>query len=123
MPFVNDRTKRGDHKTIDRERNIVMRKIPGSPDPEVPYTLEWHGQIIKFRCETINLDQHKTENNWKFDLLKKVSCLDIPEGFLETKRAVLDVIEDALIVYGSDQSAERTGQVDVEFSNAALKGA
>ncbi|MDH5722129.1 MAG: hypothetical protein OEY94_02260 [Alphaproteobacteria bacterium] len=123
MAFVNDTINYGDFKTIDHERNIILRKIPhGYPDADEPYSLEWHGRIIKFRCEEEDLKKYRTETNWKFDVIKRVSMLEIPEDFPESKRAILDVIEDALIAYGVDRSEERTGHVAVEFSPATLKG-
>lgn len=121
MGFVNDRSRRNDRKTIDRERNIILRDIPfGYPDPEQPYELEWHGQIIKFRCETITLARHKTHDNWKFDLRKEVCMLEIPEGFPETRAKIIVTIDEALTVYGADQFEQRTGKVDVQFSSHAL---
>ena len=122
MAFVSDPNEWSNKETIDHERNIILRKIPhGLPDPEYPYELEWHGQIVKFRCEKENISRHQTEDNWEFETKAKISMVEIPEGFPETKKAVINVIEEAITVYYS-HPLMRTRRTEVEFSNAALRG-
>lgn len=118
MSFVHDPDEWDNKETIDHERNIIMRKrCHGLPDPMYPFELEWHGQTLEFYCETEIINRHKCRGKWEFDVKVMVSMIEIPEGFPETKKTIVEALKEAIVTYNSHPRM-RTRHTEVVFPKA-----
>lgn len=119
MGFINEKAEDGKWRTIDKEREIILR-ITRGPHPEYGYEfeLELEGNIIKF-CGDSGMKIHgnpKLGETRQYDMNWHFNELFIPDAVKREKKEIINFIKEALEVYGDSYRTEKASSVSVEFS-------
>ena len=117
MGFVNEKTEDGKWQTIDRERNIILRKIGGGM-PQVPmdFSLDVNGQEFKFQAF-----QHNETLKNGYHVKWRVVKIYAPVSLKLKKDEIHQLIEEALHGYGFASSHQNVETLTVTFISRLLE--
>jgi hypothetical protein len=91
-----------DDWTIDRERNIYLRKIAsgGGSDPDLSnrskWTLYWKGNLLVLGMEYLEGGGERGQPGWSH---WKLTWIELPEHLKSYQEAILDDLKEALLAY------------------------
>ena len=112
MSFVNERKEDGTWQTIDRERNIILKKVGGGrPQEPIEFNLNLDSENIRFYAfQSIKQLEHTYQIEWRVVEIIAPLCLklDKPKLYL--------LIEEALNGYGFASSRENVETLSVTFA-------
>lgn len=113
MAFVNEEMDGGGWQTIDRQRNIILKRT-GSyfPDGTPSFILNVDGHVIRFEAFRV------TENlpNKKINVTWDIRSLDLFPAFNKNPEKACELITEALKTYGFAPTVVLGDHVDVKFS-------
>lgn len=122
MGFVNERSQvLGESQTIDRERNAVLKTgaeeplLIGPREPEsVAFTMTWKGEKIQFgtryKIDLYEADGSKAKITWHI-----LKCV-YPEHLKNYKPEIINLVVDAMKVYGVDYGAREGTEVEIKIA-------
>lgn len=118
MAFVNDFENR---RTVDVERNIILRAPTAGPERSVFFELEMEDEVVKFMA-TYELhrtgEKHKDRNvcniNWR------IVQTSIPESMKDKKDEIWGIVREALDVYGFGHQKNDINEVSITVSPKLL---
>ena len=115
MGFVNERLKNHEWQTIDRERNIVLKRVGGGGPEDSPYdfNLNIAGESVNFSAnhKMVNLEKEKG-----YDLEWKVIVIYAPPHLKQEKIRLHVLITEALEAYGFASSRKNVKKLTVTFA-------
>jgi hypothetical protein len=124
MGFVNEKIeiegKLPEFQTIDRERNIVLKRVSASrPDEAYGFNLNINGEEVNFSAfrkiyqkmkEELSLGEKPYRIEWR------VVEIYGPSDLKSDKSKIFPLIEEALDAYGSSSSRKNVESVAVTYS-------
>jgi hypothetical protein len=112
MAFVNERREDGTWQTIDRERNLVLKKVGGGrPQEPIEFNLNIDGENVNFDAfQRIKQLQHAYQIEWR------VVRIIAPLHLKQDKSRLHALIEEALDTYGFASSREYVESLTVTFA-------
>lgn len=108
MAFVNERTEDGKWQTIDRERNIVLKKVGAHPDYPTEFEIIIDDKVFFFEAWQKNkplFDIKKYDIEWNV----------VSKNIVQQKPELQRIIEEALHAFGSASSTENVATLKVTF--------
>lgn len=119
MGFINERCEDGKWHTIDRDRNVSLKRIGSHPEYGETFQLGYKDKIIKFTTKPGSMKIYGTPKLGErtiHDMNWFIYELFIPSELQEKIDEVRAIIKDALEVRGWECQEDRTHSVSVEFN-------
>lgn len=117
MGFVNEKAKDGKWRTIDYERNIILKHIGSSgPDWPIKFQINYSDTLITFEAFR---KMRKAVNNLD-DVTWDVVRLNIPNDMRKNEAEIIDAIAQALNVFGASSKQEGIDTVQVNFKTPEI---
>ncbi len=125
MAFVNDTSDpTGQNwRTVDYERNLVLKCLAG-PDSDGTYAFELlvENRSVQFQGTSHQKASYIPEAGpVPFDIDWKFNRLFISPSISMKKEEILELIAEALIVWGSHYQQDKASSVTVTFTPKALE--
>ncbi|MCC6921978.1 MAG: hypothetical protein IT525_02765 [Nitrosomonas sp.] len=124
MGFVNERIeiegKLPEFQTIDRERNIVLKKVGGGvPDTPLDFNLNINGEEINFSafqkiCQKMKEERKPEEKPYRIEW--RVVEIYGPSHLKSDKSKLFPLIAEVLDAYGFASSRKNVESVTVTFA-------
>jgi len=130
MGFVNERIeitgKLPEFQTIDRERNIVLKRVSASrPDEAYGFNLNINGEEVNFSAfQKIHqkMKDERSPGEKPYRVEWRVVEIFGPSHLKSDKSKIFPLIEEALDAYGSSSSRKNVESVTVIFAPNAHYG-
>lgn len=122
MAFINEEIENRDRHTIDKERNIILKRAGSSSDGELRYKLLLGGNEIRFAGTSGCSYADKPEPGQVplYNMNWEIFRLHIPAELKDQKKDILGLIEEALVAHGWNYYTEKASSVKVSFSDQVL---
>ncbi|WP_297324082.1 hypothetical protein [Nitrosomonas sp.] len=117
MGFVNERLENHEWQTIDRKRNIVLKRTGGgTPQEPFDFNLNIAGESVNFSAnyKMINLEKEKG-----YDIEWQVLAIYAPSHIKQDKLRLHSLIAEALDAFGFAASRRNVKNLTVTFSPTA----